>query len=148
MSKSAPTRRLTRLQGVQWLDHPAQRDAGAEWRCLRSLLAGQAALLAVAAFRELRSRMTFLQVFCQALQTTLRQLWHCARLPGTGVNDGGRHLADARMMCSCSCTPRSAGSRCPASGRRCLPGCRGRCGRRHDVMRSGKRLPPCGVWGL
>ena len=57
-----------RLQGVQWLDHPAQRDATAEWRCLRSLLGGQAALLAVAAFRELRGRTAFLQVCCRAFR--------------------------------------------------------------------------------
>ena len=74
----AERRGLAPLQGVQWLDHPTQRDANAEWRCLRSLMAGQAALLAVAAFRELRGRTAFLQVGRCALCCPLNLCvcWH------------------------------------------------------------------------
>jgi hypothetical protein len=54
--------RTLRVQAVQWLDHPAQRDLGAECWCLCSLLAGQAMLLALTGVREMRGRLRFLQV--------------------------------------------------------------------------------------
>lgn len=62
-------------QAVQWADHPAQRDAAAEAKCLAALLAGQALLLAIAAVRELRCRMQFLQLHPTERRQPLPRLW-------------------------------------------------------------------------
>lgn len=63
------------MQAVQWADHPAERDPKAEAKCLGALLAGQAVLLAIAAVRELRGRLRFLQLHPMELRQPLPRFW-------------------------------------------------------------------------